>query len=82
MAKEAAKDVDKGWWFVIRQVKIFPLLDQNLFWRKNASHRQWLWIIPRTGMESLTNRVGTESFDWRTAFETRKVWCTSQVDCA
>ena len=33
MAKEAAKDADKGWWFVIMQVKIFTLLDQNLFGR-------------------------------------------------
>jgi len=37
MAKEAAKDADKGWWFMTRQVKIFTLLDQNLFERKNAS---------------------------------------------
>jgi len=37
MAKEAAKDTDKGWWFMTRQVKIFTLLDQNLFERKNAS---------------------------------------------
>ena len=33
MAKEAAKDADKGWWFVIMQMKIFTLLDQNLFGR-------------------------------------------------
>ena len=35
--KEAAKDADKGWWFVIVQVKIFTWFDQSLFGRKNAS---------------------------------------------
>jgi len=43
MAKEAAKDADKGWWFVTRQVKIFTLLDQNLFERENASHHETAW---------------------------------------
>ena len=47
MAKEAAKDADKGWWFVTRQVKIFTLLDQNLFGR-----RMQAMIIKRLGGHS------------------------------
>ena len=58
--KEAAKDADKGWWFVTRQVKIFTLLDQNLFGRRmQAMIIYGLGAIPGTGMESLANRIGT-----------------------
>ena len=35
--KETSKDADKGSWFMVMQVKIFTLLDQSLFGRKNAS---------------------------------------------
>jgi hypothetical protein len=35
--KETSKDADKGSWFMVVQVKIFTLLDQSLFGRKNAS---------------------------------------------
>ena len=38
MTKEAAKDADKGWWFVIMQVKIFHFARSEPVREKNASH--------------------------------------------
>jgi hypothetical protein len=44
MAKEAAKDADKGWWFVIMQVKIFRFARSEPVRGKNASHdHQTAW---------------------------------------
>jgi hypothetical protein len=41
--KETAKDADKGWWFVTMQVKIFTLLDQNLFGRRMQARSSTAW---------------------------------------
>jgi hypothetical protein len=46
MAKEAAKDADKGWWFVIMQVKIFHFARSEPVREKNASHdHQTAWVL-------------------------------------
>jgi hypothetical protein len=58
--KEAAKDADKGWWFVIMQVKIFHFLIRACSrGRMQAMIINGLGAIPGTGMESLANRIGT-----------------------